>query len=165
MGHLKEPRGWAHLDVCVVPTVVTQPANSGSHLKPLGPKRVYISDRFLGKADDAFLGTTAVSVARRAIHTALLWYPSHRILTHMALSPLPGPGQLLLWVCAPKSVSTAQCVHLYLGKCAPVAHVSMQVRPPKLWDGASMGRKDSRIQVEAPICILSPSSGLGGEAG
>ena len=40
----------------------------------------------------------------------------------------------------------------------------MQVRPLKLWDGAGVGRKESRIQVEAPICILSQSSGMGGEA-
>ena len=115
-GASEEPRGWAWLDVWFLQWGPNQHhrgteenANSGSHLKPLGPKSICISNRFLGKADDAFLGITAGSVAWRAIHTALLWCLSHCILAHMALSPLPGPGQLLLWVCPPRDVYVCIC--------------------------------------------------------
>lgn len=78
-------------------------ADSGLCYKPLGLKRICISNKFLCNADDADLGTTAGSLALRA--TALVWYLSHRVLAQIALSPLPGPGQLLLWVCPPKGVS------------------------------------------------------------
>lgn len=55
-------------------------------------------------ADGADLGTFPGLGALRA--TTLLWYLNHRALAQLAQSPLQEPGQLLHWVCPPKSVST-----------------------------------------------------------
>lgn len=57
--------------------------------------------------------------------TTLLWYLNFRALAQLAQSLLQGPGQLLHWVCPPKSVSkpasVSKGVHTDAGEAVQAA--------------------------------------------